>query len=117
MDKPILYNLSNHTPTLWDMEPFKGSINEPFPPIDPHADEVEIWGLAVAAVNQIHKQNLTNICVLGEFSLQNMIVSILKEEPKDYTLWYPCSARNVITETDGSKTHKFEFVRWRTVKV
>lgn len=118
----MLLNLSNHPSSAWSAEQmdaavkkFGGVHDEPFPNIDPNADEKEISGLVIEYALKVattYPFIPRAIHVMGEMTFTYNFVDMMKR------VGIPCYAstteRTVLEETDGRKTVQFQFVQFRS---
>ena len=117
----LFINHTNHPSAKWGTEQLAaakqyGEVqDQPFPAINPHLDEGEVYKLAEAAAEKIINLAPAAVLCQGEFTYTFKLVELLKEA--GITALSACSER-VSTETiekDGSirRESSFRFVRFR----
>ena len=119
---PLLVNLSNHPSACWSDEQKLAALklapqimDLPFPAVPPEADTHEIDALAdeVLAIARLTTQapGATHAMVQGEFTLAHALVRKLQQ------IGIVCVAattrREVVEQTGGTRTTRFNFVRFR----
>lgn len=117
---PVLVNLSNHPSACWSDEQREAALkltpeirDLPFPAVPPEAGTREINVLADAVVARLKTEapGATHAMVQGEFTLVHALVSKLQD------IGIVCVAattrREVVEKSGGSKTTRFNFVRFR----
>jgi len=123
----MFVNLSNHPSEQWSAIQLKEAaeygkiIDIPFPKVDPEGGMEMIENLASEYENKIRKLNSENIGeklavhIMGELTLCFALVLRLQR------LGIKCLASTTSRQTedneDGSKTSRFEFVRFREYKI
>ena len=119
----MLINLSNHPTNTWSelqlsaaREQFGDIVDIAFPAIDPWADEADVDELANVFLSKIkllaNDKNTTAVVhLMGEFSFTYALVNKLKAEGIDVIV--STSERQTEMNADGSKTIRFDFVRFR----
>jgi CRISPR-associated protein Csx16 len=117
---PLLINLSNHPSACWSeaqkeaaLELAPGIRELPFPTVPPEADAPEIAALADRVVTLLKTEfpGATHAMVQGEFTLAHALVRKLQQ------MGIVCVAattrREVVEQSGGAKTTRFDFVRFR----
>jgi len=117
----MLINLSNHPSANWSQEQLDAAgkygkiVDLPFPNIDPGAETEEIVSLAKEYVQRIKKLVCENflpaVHIMGELTFCFALVSFLHEE--GVTCLASTTTRQTADFPDGTKTSRFEFVRFR----
>lgn len=114
----MLINFTNHPLTQWSEEQKKAAnelfgeiVDLPFPNIDPYGDEKYIDELAQQYLTKILEHRPQALHIQGEFTFTYRIIELLK------THNIPCYAstthRIIEINDDGTRTYKFQFVRFR----
>jgi CRISPR-associated protein Csx16 len=117
---PLLVNLSNHPSACWSHDQREAALRQapeirdlPFPAVPPEADAREINALADEVVARLKTEapGATHAMVQGEFTLAHALVGKLQQ------IGIVCVAattrREVVEQTAGTKTTRFNFVRFR----
>ena len=119
----MLINLSNHASSAWSEQQMQAAneqygdiVDMAFPAIDPWADEADVDELANVFLSKIkllaNDKNTTAVVhLMGEFSFTYALVNKLKAEGIDAIV--STSERQAEMNADGSKTIRFDFVRFR----
>jgi len=119
----MLINLSNHPLSTWSelqieaaKEQFSDIVDLQFPAIDPAADETEIERLADIFLNeimQISEKLATKpvVHLMGEYSFSYALTNRLKLAGIEVVV--STSMRQSEMNFDGTKTIRFDFVRFR----
>lgn len=120
----VVINVSNHPSKGWGMPQIRACgdaviVDMPFPNINPsaEADELDVacYGLAdwlVSTVNgKVNKDRVTFV-IAGAQGALFRIVGFLKMA--GYAVMEATSERNTVVNEDGSKTVRFDFVRFRS---
>lgn len=117
----FLINLSNHPSSSWSNSQLQtalthfGDITDiPFPEIDPEWDNVQIAELAQTYFQKIREMAMNAVPVvhiMGEYSFCFALVGLLKDEGIQAVV--STSKRQSVMHDDGTKTIKFDFVRFR----
>jgi len=119
----MLINLSNHPSANWSTGQLAEAANYlqvidlPFPAINPEADSKEIMRLAKnydVKVRQLltgKTSELNAVHIMGELTFCFALVARLQST--GITCIVSTTKRETIDNMDGSKTAKFEFVRFR----
>ncbi len=119
----MLINLSNHPSSTWSPMQLQtahdmfGDITDiPFPEINPEWDESEIAGLAQTyheKIKDIAKKTdaVPVVHLMGEYTFCYALVNLLKEVGIQVVV--STSKRQSMMHEDGTKTIKFDFVRFR----
>jgi hypothetical protein len=113
----MLLNFSSHSFDKWDklqrenaLSTFHEVIDMTFPMIDPAADDLEIDLLVENYFTEIKKFIPQAIHIMGELTFTYRMVSKLKNA--GFHCIASTTKRNV-TEKDGAKVSRFEFVKFR----
>lgn len=113
----MLLNLSNHPSTTWEIKQFQKAVQEfhevvdmTFPMVDPEANDIEIDLLVENYFTEIKKLIPQAIHIMGELTFTYRMVSKLKNA--GFICIASTTKRNV-TEKDGAKVSRFEFVKFR----
>jgi CRISPR-associated protein Csx16 len=117
---PLLVNLSNHPSACWSDEQREAALrlapeirDLPFPAVPPEVDTEEINALADEVVARLTAEapGTTHAMVQGEFTLAHALVRKLQQ------IGIVCVAattrREVVEQTGGARTTRFNFVRFR----
>ena len=117
---PLLVNLSNHPSACWSGEQKQAALklapeirDLPFPAVPPEAETREIDALADEVVARLKTAapGATHAMVQGDFTLAHALVGKLQQ------MGIVCVAattrREVIEQSGGSNTTRFNFVRFR----
>ena len=117
---PLLVNLSNHASACWSDEQREAAlklapeiVDLRFPAVPPEADARDINALADEVVARLTTKapGATHAMVQGEFTLAHALVRKLQQ------IGVVCVAamtrREVVEQTGGTKTTRFDFVRFR----
>lgn len=119
----MLINLSNHPNSTWSerqlqaaREQFGEIIDIAFPVVDPTLHEEGVEELAYKYLSKIKllandKNAIPVVHLMGEFSFTFALVTMLKAEGIDVIV--STSERQTEMNPDGSKTIRFDFVRFR----
>jgi CRISPR-associated protein Csx16 len=116
----VLVNLSNHPSTCWSAEQKQAALklapeirDMPFPAVPPEADSEEMNALADEVIARLKTEvpGATHAMAQGEFTLVHALVRKLQQ------IGIVCVAattrREVVEQTGGTKTTRFNFVRFR----
>jgi hypothetical protein len=117
---PVLVNLSNHPSACWSDDQREAALklapeirDLPFPSVPPEVDTHEINARADEVVARLTAEapGATHAMVQGEFTLVHALVGKLQD------IGIVCVAattrREVVEQFGGSKTTRFNFVRFR----
>ena len=112
-------NVSNHPSTQWDarqlhaVSPFRKIVDESFPNIIPYSTERDLDDRATEFVmNLVSTYGKDSIVhIQGEMTFTYRVVTLLKE--LNITCVASTTERNTIDNEDGTKTVKFQFVKFR----
>lgn len=118
----MLINLSNHPSSNWDSfqhesaAPFGEIIDIPFPEIDPDWDSQQIKELAREYLQRIktlagEESAVPVVHIMGEYSFCYQLVEMLKNHGIDAVV--STSKRQSVINSDGTKTIRFDFVKFR----
>ncbi len=119
----MLINLSNHASNTWSEQQMQAAneqygdiVDMAFPSVDPSVDEEGIEQLANEYLGKItemanHNKRKPVVHLMGEFSFTYALVNKLKAEGIDVIV--STSERQTEMNADGSKTIRFDFVRFR----
>ena len=119
----MLINLSNHPSSTWSEQQMQAAykqygdiVDMAFPAIDPWIDEDGVDELANVYFSKIKllandKSTTAVVHLMGEFSFTYALVNKLKAEGIDAIV--STSVRQTEMNADGSKTIRFDFVRFR----
>jgi len=122
----MLINFTNHPSERWSdkqintaKEIYGTVLDYRFPEVPPEADEQEIkrmaekyFNMIVAAFDSCANEPKPNaVHIQGEFTLVYRLVSLLKSS--GITCVASTTRRIVVEHEDGTRTYKFEFVRFR----
>jgi hypothetical protein len=112
----VLVNLSNHPSTCWSAEQKQAALklapeirDMPFPAVPPEADSEEMNALADEVIARLKTEvpGATHAMVQGEFTLVRKLQQI-------GIVWVAATTRReVVEQTGGTKTTRFNFVRFR----
>lgn len=127
----MLINLTNHTSKSWSTEQMNDAISRwgvvsdlPFPSVDPHADTVDVYTLALEYVRQCYdilNNNKTDedavhedaIHIMGEVSFVLAFVQLWDRSRGDLVV--STTFRDTVDLGHGKKEFRFNFVRFRYV--
>jgi CRISPR-associated protein Csx16 len=117
---PLLVNLSNHPSACWSDEQKQAALklvpqimDLPFPAVPAEADTEEMNALADEVIARLKTEvpGATHAMVQGEFTLAHALVCKLQQ------IGIICLAattrREVVEQTGGTRTTRFNFVRFR----
>ena len=117
---PLLVNLSNHPSACWSDAQKHAALelapeirDLPFPAVPPEAGAREIVALADEVVARLTREapGATHAMVQGEFTLAHALVGKLQQ------MGIVCIAattrREVVEQSGGTQTTRFNFVRFR----
>ena len=117
----MFINITNHPSARWSdaqraaAEKLGGEIQDiPFPPIPADAGEGRVEQMAYTVFHQVIDITVpTNAVVMiqGEFTFTLALVRLL--QGAGYTCVAACSERQTVENADGTKTTRFEFIRFR----
>lgn len=118
----ILINHSNHPSSKWEGTQLYGwdkIVDLPFPDVPPELDtnDEKLRKLIIDGLDkilQIQRENPEDsiyIMLQGEFSYCYLLFQRLKEY--GFKIAIPTTKRLVTENPDGSRTYRFEFIRWR----
>lgn len=118
----ILINHSNHPSSKWEGTQLHGwdkIVDLPFPDVSPELDtnDEKLRKLIIDnfdKILQIQRENPEDsiyIMLQGEFSYCFVLFQRLKEY--GFKIAIPTTKRLVSENPDGSRTYRFEFIRWR----
>lgn len=124
----MFVNLSNHPSEKWSDQQkgmFSGGhaiVDIPFPPVPASASMVEVHAMArdIVAAHFIDPARgwtdgrKNRVMVQGEFSLTIELTRML--QALGWECVVACSERNTVDNDDGTKTTRFEFVRFRILR-
>jgi CRISPR-associated protein Csx16 len=119
---PVFVNLSNHPSADWSQAQRQAALalqgapeirDLPFPEVPPEAGTADIEALADRVVDQLKREfpGATYAMVQGEFTLAHALVRRLQQ--KGIVCLAATTRRDVVEQTPGAKTTRFEFVRFR----
>lgn len=122
----MLLNFSNHPSAQWDdsqlleAEKYGSVVDMPFPEIDPDWDENELDQLAqdyLLKINQLvlSRNSKTVIHLMGEYSF--CFTMVYKLISQGIEVIVSTSKRQSVMNDDGTKTIRFNFVRFRKYKI
>ena len=121
----LFINYSNHPMSKWSEKQLNAAkemadklIDIPFPQIDPEATEDDIISLANEQLEEIEKKYGDNdtfitIHIAGELTYTAYFVSMVNRHHYNIACVSSTSKRNTVDNPDGTKTVKFEFVKFR----
>ena len=114
----MLLNFTNHPYDNWTEKQkeeairlYGNVVDLPFPNIPPEATEEDIKQLAEEYLQKIIDLNPTAVHIQGEFTFTNRMVKLLTDA--GITCIASTTNRIVVENPDGTRTYKFEFVRFR----
>ncbi|WP_010421348.1 hypothetical protein [Anaerophaga thermohalophila] len=118
----MLINLSNHPSSGWSETQLEAArewgqiVDLPFPVIDPEDDSENIKHLAVAYLNKLNEMlsgqdNVNAVHLMGEHTFCFAMARLLQKE--NITCMVSTTHRMVTYESNGEKTTRFRFVRFR----
>ena len=124
----MLINVSNHPSTKWSPQQLEAArrlsgcgivIDVPHPPVPPEADEQTVARLAWEVFQEIAARRPHQgvgcgtflVHLMGEAGLVDYLNKILYLH--DIRAVYSTTAREVVEQSDGTKTSRFHFVRFR----
>lgn len=116
----LLVNLSNHLSAHWSHPQREAALklapairDLPFPAVPPEADTETIIALADEVVARLSTEmpGATHAMVQGEFTLAFALVRRLQQI--GVTCVAATTRREVVEHSEGAKTMRFEFVRFR----
>lgn len=122
----IFINYSNHPSSKWSKQQLDAAkaisdsiVDVQFPAIDPNMSEGDIAEFAKEQLSYI-LHNLTEegkdeviFHIAGELTYVAYFVSYCNKYANNITCLTSTSKRNVLENTDGTKTIKFDFVKFR----
>lgn len=121
----LFINYSNHPTSKWSEEQLNAAkemadrvVDESFPQINPEATEFDVIDLAKSEINRLFQTysgyDEFVIHIAGEMTFTAYFVSqINKWWAADAICITSTTKRDVVENSDGSKTVKFGFVRFR----
>lgn len=117
---PLMVNLSNHPSACWSDEQRQAALKLApeirdllFPAVPPEAGTREISALADEVVARLTTEapGATHAMVQGEFTLAHAL--ILKLQRIGIVCVAATTRREMVEQSEGTKTTRFDFVRFR----
>jgi hypothetical protein len=112
----MFLNLTNHPSSQWaeaqllQAKQYGGIVDMPFPVIDPEADSQRVSELVLEYYKKIEYLNPKAIHIMGEMTFTFGLVTLLQ---KKKITCLASTTRRTVTEKNGEKISKFEFVQFR----
>lgn len=118
----MLINLSNHPSSQWDTYQFRAALqfgeitDMPFPEIEPEWDSKQVEELAEAYFEKIisvarERESVAVVHLMGEYVFCYKLATLLKAN--DVGVIVSTSRRNSVMNDDGTKSIRFNFVKFR----